>query len=342
MLRSQKYGLLNIAPPREANIFFKVFGITFCSLFFYANVIKADKLRSVEINRAYPQDWSHLPQHTPTSANPSNYVFVVKTKLGRWIWENPAEYLLLEFSYEFYNDNTKHVIKGDDINNYIDISDVKIPVPEYFKLVKRGKYADNFNREPIKHGSTVFESYTLNTVLDVNQAKHIDFKEAYYTDQINKYHLKIKVKARFSGEAKESNEYIIQPMELNASVVTSDNNCSNTIKTTLTTLATQSWTSSVERNVFYYGATEALYKPPSLIKIHQTKQLDAAIVYIPISKNYLTNPTDSRTLQILAYEPGFLPARSQELRMPKASGLSIKSAKYDQMQNSLAVTLVIP
>lgn len=325
----------------------RVFFLLGYALLAFQDTKANDGISLVRIHSFLPHHWD-ITHTAPSSTQPAKYLFYAKAELWRHIITSPARYLVLAFTYEFVDERRNHRITGEDIDNYLDINKeaVSIPLPRSFYVKATdhifGCWSWKFPGDSDNKAfcdDIYMESNFTKTQLDVHYPVAVKFKEAYYRDQINKYKLKVVVSAKFSN-MECSDTYWINPMEVNANVSSDTNNCERTLNLDAFTPNNTSWNSAVKNNVFFFGSVKEDFYPSDLertrIDNYNFPEKGSQKLIIPIYKGRNTN----QDLEILAYEPGFLPARAK-LDVEAAKGLSI-TTHYHPDNKSVSVRASVP
>ena len=121
------------------------------------------------------------------SSRNSQYPFQVKLRVWRYL---TVDYIVcktsfkLKYEFELSNNNSRTVLKGDEVNRYIHINTNYLPTTQ--------TYVSNKS--------------------DVSYPLKLTFTDKYYTDNINTYSLKIKVTATDFDNNSSTNELVIKPL----------------------------------------------------------------------------------------------------------------------------------
>lgn len=271
------------------------------------------ELKLVEPYFYFPDNWSNVNHKmTVSSKRPAKYCFYVKT-----VHQKTAL-----FHCEFLNSITTYKlrltkagelpIEGDRVKEYIEV-----------KSEPLGDAVEEYGSFPVKR-------YMSNPVA-------LEFTEKYYQDHINEWSLEIRIERyEYDGTRITSYPLILKPLHLNIVQNRIDaTGCKNTLKLKLETPGN---TGTTIKYLSYVGAAAPfidVFRPTSKV-IPADKE--EALFDIDVYRIYAN---ESKQLEVIAYQPGYLPARAQ-IDIEPAGGLAVTAGVYNKTKNNIPVTVSIP
>lgn len=305
---------------RPQNLFLKMAFMLLC-IFILQTDVKAqyslNRMRIWDITvNTYRSEVDH--SFVPTCAEPAKYTFSSKIKFWRYLVdEDPClrqGQFLLTPHLRLINKSLPNVLNESDTRKYIQVD-------------------TDYNSENLGKWGGDLESKYLR-----GYRTQLRFNNEFYKDKINEYQLEISMcasnKCTKGKSVKPEQPLILYPLKLSAAIISSDNGCSNAIRVQLQTPGNKG------TNIGYltYSGTgkNLLFEPPASKKMLDNQ--DLVEFDIPLSTLYADKSQD---VEILAYEPGFLPARAI-LSIEPASGLNISAGSYNKENNTIPLTVQIP
>lgn len=313
---------IDLSLARQQNLLLKTALIILFGVFIFSTDVKAQRsIRRFRIwdvtTHTYQNDADH--SFVPTYIRPAKYTFYSKIKFWRYLVDEDCCLhqgdLSVHPHLKLVNKTLPHVLDASDARKYIQA------ITDYDNPEDLGSWGGSLEKKYLKGYLT-----------------YLKFKEEFYQDKINEYQLEIGMcvsNACTKGKSVQAEEpLILKPLKLSAAIIRSDNGCSNVIRVQLQTPGNKG--TNISYLTYSGAAKNALFEPPTSKKIPDNQ--DLVEFDIPLSNLYADK---SQNLEILAYQPGFLPARAI-LSIDPASGLNISAGNYDKAKNIIPLTIKIP
>lgn len=324
---------LRLWPSHRLQFFFRVVLFVLCYIIVFKGTLRAQagfnpaggvwnsgqdkgsiwELRLFEPHLYVPDNWPRVNHNiTVSSKRPVKYFFYVKAMHQKTAL----------FYCDFLSGTTVYklrltkpgesVIEGEKLKEYIILNDTS-----------SGDGVESYLGFPVQR-------YSSNQVA-------LEFTEAYYRDHINEWNLEIRIERRESdGTFISSYPLVIKPLHLSVVQNRIDaSGCKNTLKLKLETPGNKGTTI---KYLSYLGTAVPFIDINRPISKAIPTDKEEALFDIDVYRIY-TN--ESKQLEIIAYQPGYLPARAQ-IDIAPPEGLAVTAGIYNKVQNNIPITVSIP